>query len=214
MMAQSKKRSLWALIWFSFFCYLLISITTKAHWVKQFDGLINTQLHQILPDTLQTTIITITTLGNPASIFLLVVLTTICLLSVRQFAATLFVIFNVSLFTGLNHFIKLLIARPRPPYQHLVAAGGYSFPSGHAAGSLLFFGSLWILSLYFIPKRQWRLPVQIVCVLLPLLIGLSRIYVQVHYPTDVLAGWLLALTCLNLAWLGFEKRKLLPSIHY
>jgi undecaprenyl-diphosphatase len=86
--------------------------------------------------------------------------------------------------------VKDLVARPRPPDPHLAPATGYSFPSGHALNSTVTYG---ILALY-----AWRSRLALTArrvavaglVTIPVLVGLSRIALGVHYPSDVLGGWL------------------------
>lgn len=212
-MSNQQKQISFTLTCFSAFVLLLFSITTRAAWVKQFDYTINDWLHQSLSLKFKPILIGITTLGNPTSIVGLVLVVCLVCYYYKLYSAAGFVLFNVTIYTGLNHVIKSLVTRPRPAYEHFVHAGGYSFPSGHASGSLLFWGSLWILSRYLIQNRTWRRVSTIICALLPLLIGLSRIYVQVHYPTDVLGGFLLAAGCLSLTSLAFKQQQLFPNLH-
>ena len=97
------------------------------------------------------------------------------------------VLIAASLFT---HLVKDYVARPRPPWEHLVPAPGYSFPSGHTLNSTVSYGLLAVVA------WRSRLPVPVrraavvLGVTLPFLIGLSRIALGVHYPSDVLGGWL------------------------
>ena len=96
--------------------------------------------------------------------------------------------------TFLYKTIKTLVLRPRPDiHLHLISQGGYSFPSGHAMTSLVFYGLLlfWVLR-YLKQKKCGNAVVYCISTLFfcfIFLIGFSRIYVGVHYPSDVLAGW-------------------------
>ncbi len=88
--------------------------------------------------------------------------------------------------------MKLLVARPRPPLADArIVADGFSFPSGHATVCAMLYGTLAYLLLRQI--RAWplivRAAVAVFTALLIFAIGLSRIYLGVHYPSDVLAGW-------------------------
>ncbi|MBA9025257.1 phosphatase PAP2 family protein [Peribacillus huizhouensis] len=89
----------------------------------------------------------------------------------------------------LNRFVKGIIERDRPSINAAIDAVGYSFPSGHAMVSITCYG----LAVYFIGKHIkstiWKNSFRIVLCLLVLLIGLSRIVLKAHYPTDVLAGY-------------------------
>lgn len=90
----------------------------------------------------------------------------------------------------LNHLLKGLFARPRPFFEHpLLIETSYSFPSGHAMESLVVYGMLAYFAV--LALRSWRARVGVVfgAALLVVLIGLSRMYLGVHYFSDVLAGY-------------------------
>ena len=88
--------------------------------------------------------------------------------------------------------IKLLVARPRPGAIFAVlTAHGYSFPSGHATSSLAAFGILAWLTAAVVSRRPVQVTVWTIAILLALGVGLSRIYLGVHYLSDVLAAWAL-----------------------
>ncbi|WP_338112568.1 phosphatase PAP2 family protein [Sphingomonas insulae] len=86
--------------------------------------------------------------------------------------------------------IKGQVLRARPDLvPHLVEAGGYSFPSGHATSSAVVYLTLAALAGQVTPDRAARRYLLVVAVLLSGAIGCSRVYLGVHWPSDVLAGW-------------------------
>ena len=85
--------------------------------------------------------------------------------------------------------LKLLFHRARPDLNRLIEIGGYSFPSGHATNAMTFYGSLAFLLWSHIPTRQGRTILIVFSASMIFLIGLSRVYLGVHYPSDVIAGY-------------------------
>lgn len=104
----------------------------------------------------------------------------------------LFLLFSAAGTTIVNIIIKLLFQRSRPSlWQTIVVENGYSFPSGHAMISSALALSIVLLCWH----TRYRLVSIIFGLLYVVLIGLSRLYLGVHYPTDVLAGW-----CVSVLW--------------
>lgn len=92
----------------------------------------------------------------------------------------------------LNAVLKLLIHRPRPEFlEPLVYAGGYSFPSGHSASAAAFYMTLGLLAAGWVRRWETRVYVLLASVFVVVLIGFSRLYLGVHYLSDVLAGYAL-----------------------
>ncbi|MFC6171193.1 phosphatase PAP2 family protein [Loigolactobacillus jiayinensis] len=206
-------RSLGAYIVFAFLTYL---VWQQRPWLTQIDQQVNNWLTCLRTPWLDHIIIAITNFGNPGNSMLLTAVLLILLLSFQQRQLALFSLFNVALIGGLgNHLLKLLVMRPRPTaVAHLVHAGGTSFPSGHAAGSMAFFGALIVITYYLVAKHQQRQVLTSLWLLFILLIGLSRIYVGVHNTSDVLAGWAWGLGGLSLSWWLFIRSGLLPQKNY
>ena len=98
----------------------------------------------------------------------------------------------------LNLALKQFYQRPRPLLP-LVSASGLSFPSGHAMISASFYGLLIYLAYIYIRRASWRWLLIGSLVLLVVLIGLTRVYLRVHYATDVLAGFTAGLVWLIVA---------------
>ncbi len=106
--------------------------------------------------------------------------------------------------------LKHLVARPRPATNgELALAHGFSFPSGHALASALFYGSLALLLYYSNANNRIKTIGAVVLLFWIFLMAYDRVYLGVHYPSDVLGGFLLgvAWSCCSLAlYLGFLKR--------
>jgi undecaprenyl-diphosphatase len=98
--------------------------------------------------------------------------------------------------------IKHIIARPRPPESlRLDMVTSASFPSGHSLVSAVIYLTLAALLTRLVDRTRLKAYILTVAILAVVLIGLSRVYLGVHYPTDVLAGWTLGLAWALLCWL-------------
>ncbi len=98
----------------------------------------------------------------------------------------------------LNQVLKRIFERVRPDFLPVIIENGYSFPSGHAMGAICFYGILAYFAGLGLKKRTLRWLMMVVAGVYIILIGLSRIYLGVHYPTDVVAGYAAGAT-----WLFF-----------
>lgn len=89
-----------------------------------------------------------------------------------------------------NNLIKFLIKRPRPNVLRLVTETNYSYPSGHAMISVLFYGT--IITLLNRNNIKYKKIINIILMLIILLVGVSRIYLGVHYASDIIGGYLIS----------------------
>ena len=93
-------------------------------------------------------------------------------------------------------------ARPTPFYDYYPAPSSYSFPSGHALFSVCFFGGLAVLLTHRLDNRVAQVMVWLIAIAIILLIGGSRVYLGVHYPTDVIGGYAVGLAWVTAVALG------------
>jgi undecaprenyl-diphosphatase len=140
--------------------------------------------------------------GIPSNLFILVLFGAFALLYKRAWSNLFFVILSFSGSAILFWKIKELVARERPiAYSSEFAQQGYSFPSGHATMSITFSLALFLLLSPVLEKRD-KSALLAFCVIFPLLVSFSRIYLGVHYLSDVLGGMLLGLFwVMTLSWL-------------
>ncbi|MEY4784732.1 MAG: hypothetical protein RIR41_2667 [Pseudomonadota bacterium] len=144
----------------------------------------------------------LTALGGIAVLTLLVVGVVFYLLSVGKRGTALLVGGAVGSGAILSALLKLGFDRPRPDLiAHLSHAYSSSFPSGHAMLSAVTYLTLGVLLARAHERRRTKIIVMTYGVTLTVLIGLSRIYLGVHWPTDVMAGWALGAAWAAVWWL-------------
>ena len=120
------------------------------------------------------------------------------------------IISNIVIITVLNQLLKRILQRPRPTEFRIVEETGYSFPSGHSMVSMAFYGYLIYLIYRYIKNKYVKWTLITILSILICLIGISRIYLGVHYTSDVLGGFLLSISYL-VVYISSIK-KLLPEV--
>lgn len=182
------KKRIVCIISFILFLVTVILITNDN---KYFDNYI-INLFKYKSDILTNIMKIITFLGSALSIILLTVLLIIVVKGKRN---KILILINVIVTTLLNQLLKNAFQRGRP-IDSIIEESGYSFPSGHSMVSMAFYGFL----IYLVYKSNIKYKGLIVGLLsvLIVLIGISRIYLGVHYPTDVIGGFTLSLSYLLL----------------
>ena len=116
--------------------------------------------------------------------------------------------FGAILSFSVNWLIKVLFARERPEIMPLVEEGSYSYPSGHAAVSVVMYGLLAIYIYQNVKNKKLKYFLISLCIIFPLLISLSRVYLGTHYMTDILGGWLVGVLMLFASYKIYKLLKI------
>ena len=135
-----------------------------------------------------TTILKVVTNFGGAIIIILITAAIIVLVKNKKIGK--YVALNLIIITLINQGLKFIIQRPRPTEYRLINQGGYSFPSGHSMVSMAFYGFLIYLIYHKVQNQYLK---SILCIglsMLILFIGISRIYLGVHYASDVIGGFI------------------------
>ncbi|MFT8318808.1 MAG: phosphatase PAP2 family protein [Sporolactobacillus sp.] len=178
-----------------FFTLESVTITQNIDRIGYFDFYIIQAFQSHLSSVMTVLMISATQLGSPAAIILLSILFVIVLLKHQMYGEGVWLLSTIILGAGIiNPLMKLLIARPRPIFHRLIKETGYSYPSGHALGATIFYGSVALLAIFYLRRLYLQIMVVILAGVLIVLIMVSRIYLGVHYPSDVLAGGLLGIS--------------------
>lgn len=146
---------------------------------------------------------------NFGGVIFLSIATVMLFLLIKNKKIGLSIISNIVIITILNQLLKRILQRPRPTEFRIVEETGYSFPSGHSMVSMAFYGYLIYLIYRYIKNKYVKWTLITILSILICLIGISRIYLGVHYTSDVLGGFLLSISYL-VVYISSIK-KLLPE---
>ena len=186
---MSKKKLITIL---SFLGFIFILFLVLSDSISTFDTIIYNKVYSLRNPFFDFLFVNITRLANTIPvIIILIILFALLNREDRDILGSSFFITVV-----VNQVLKFIIRRIRPDHIRLVEQNGYSFPSGHAMVSLCIFGVCIYFISYKVKNEYLKLLYITLLSLLILLIGVSRIYVGVHYPSDVLAGYLLTMVVL------------------
>lgn len=149
----------------------------------------------------------ITNFGGP------IFLSTICIILfiiIKNKKIGLSIIINIAIIAILNQVLKRILQRPRPTDFRIIEETGYSFPSGHSMVSMAFYGYLIYLIYKYIKNKYVKCISIVLLSILICSIGISRIYLGVHYTSDVLGGFLISVSYL-IIYIVFTNKLLLEK---
>lgn len=189
-----EKSMRWAILLISLIILIYIIGNLLQKDITKFDNAVYSFIAKFISEPLTDIALIITTLGSAY------VILPVCLILIIIFwkkIEGLAISINLIISFLANQILKRIVARPRPTGYRIIEELGYSFPSGHSMVSMAFYGLLIYLIYRKVknPYIKW-----FSCILLTILIfliGLSRIYLGVHYASDVIAGF-----CISLAYLA------------
>ena len=126
----------------------------------------------------------------------IILLTVILITVIKNKKIGLSILTNLAIITILNQLLKRILQRPRPTEYRIIEETGYSFPSGHSMISMAFYGYLIYLIYKYVENKNVKWILISLLSILICLIGISRIYLGVHYTSDVLGGFLISISYL------------------
>ena len=133
---------------------------------------------------------------NFGGAIILIVVTIALFISIKNKKIRLSIFSNLVIITILNQLLKRILQRPRPTEYRIIEETGYSFPSGHSMISMAFYGYLIYLIYKYVKNKYIKWISIILLSILICVIGISRIYLGVHYTSDVLGGFLISISYL------------------
>lgn len=190
--------------------FFALTLMVEAGSTAWLDDPVRNFMYSLRNDGLTVVMKVITYMGNWQTITALCIV--LILIKSTRFTYGIPVSVGAILVTVLNKIIKSVVQRPRPDdVLFLIEQGGWSFPSGHSITSMCVFAMLIYLIRVNVKNRGLANTLTVLLIIPMIFIGISRIYLGVHYPTDVLAGWCLGLSA-AIVLLIPQRTRMLKSI--
>lgn len=183
----------WLICFISLILFLVITENVFNNEIMRADTIGYNIVSNLISDKLTPLVKVVTWFGSATC---LILLTVILFIIIKNKKAGLLIGTNLVIISILNQTLKSLLQRPRPIGFRIINETGYSFPSGHSMISMAFYGFLIYLIYKNVKNKCLKFTLIISLFILIISIGLSRIYLGVHYTSDVFAGFLLSIAYL------------------
>ena len=203
---KTKNIIKWILCAITAILAIVITINVKNGKILELDlNIYKFFSENIINDKLTPILKVITHIGGEKIVLVLAVLAIILIKGLKN---KLFLLTGVVGTAGLNVILKHIIQRKRPNINRLILEEGYSFPSGHSMMSMTFYGMLIFLIFKYVKNTTLKWTLIVILTILLSTIGITRIYLGVHYPSDVIGGFVVSLTYLFILTEIYNKVKI------
>ncbi|WP_056938086.1 phosphatase PAP2 family protein [Companilactobacillus versmoldensis] len=167
-------------------------VANNSQFINDFDDLGISLIYQNHSNSLLLFFRSLTQVGGTI-MTIIITLIFLAILSVKKYYyAAAFLLTNKLSMVIVNTLIKHLIQRPRPDQHHFMLESTYSYPSGHASSAFSLYIPLLVIGIFIVKKIGTKIIISTLAVLMAIIIGYSRIYLGVHYPSDIIGAYLLA----------------------
>ena len=193
MIKKIKSNYLWIIFFICVLLFLALAEDVFTHEIMKGDIIGYNLVSKYLIKTNITPIVKyITWFGSATCLILISLLSFV----IKNKKISICILSNLVIVTLLNQLFKFIFERPRPTEYRIITETGYSFPSGHSMVSMAFYGFIIYLIYKNVNNKYIKWLVISILSLLIVSIGISRIYLGVHYTSDVIAGFLVSVSYL------------------
>lgn len=208
---MKNKQTYFALASSALLMFMILGYLVKFYpgTLAGFDSSIQSGLRGELPDFMTACFRTVTVLGNAPVLISGVFLCVLFFALIKKWRAeAYFLAGNLLLIIFFSTAFKYLYQRPRPDLVYLIERPlGPSFPSWHAASTFIIFAALMIIAAQRLRNPWLKYGAELLLMFLLVSVGLSRIYLGVHYPSDIIGGWLLGAALIAFLYPFYERKR-------
>ncbi|MBO9129295.1 phosphatase PAP2 family protein [Bacillus sp. 165] len=211
-MKQKRKNPLLGWLLACFLLFVILSFAYEQSTVHKIDLAISSFIQSFRTERLTVWFQTMSYVGSKKIYFPVLFVLIVYMLLRKRWKASVLLVVSIMGSRFVNNGLKLWYERPRPDINVLLTASGYSFPSGHAMNATAYIGFIAYLTITEHRLVLWqKILLIIVTAFLILSIVISRVYLGVHYPSDVLAGcaaggsWLILCVFLHQRFVEYKK---------
>jgi len=183
--------------------FAVLALMAKANSYFAWDKTVANALQSIQLPGMETAMQVVSLAGNGITSWIIFCVAFVIFFAFRRRSEAFGLLLSAAGGPLLNRLVKYLVARPRPTMEHVRVSGEWaneSFPSGHVTFYVCFFGFLFFVAFALLPRGSWLRRVACGLAALPvLLVGLSRVYLGAHWPSDTLGAYLF-----SGLWLAFS----------
>ena len=201
------KNIKWIILFFLLIITLMIVEDVFEDEIMKLDTIGYNLISNIINPSITPIAIVITSIGGAIVIAALAI---DVLILVKNRKISFSIILNLVIATILNIILKNIVQRPRPDEYRLITETGYSFPSGHSMVSMAFYGYFIYLTFKYLKNKKLKVLLITFLSILIILIGITRIYLGVHYTSDVIAGFLISI-CYLIIYTSLVKKYILEK---
>ena len=171
--------------------FIILSFLIQSHITTNFEMNFYKEITEHMSNILTLIMKIISYMGNTLIVILICIV--LILIPKTRWKYGLVTSVGVIISTLFNNLLKVIFLRERPDVLRLINENSYSFPSGHSMINMTMYSLLAILLFHNIKNKKLKYVITSLVMLIPIIIGLSRVYLGVHYITDVIGGWIFGL---------------------
>lgn len=196
MLQRIKKNWQWIILFLSILIVVYLAMNVLRGEIIQVDTFFNNIIVKKLRNNYLTPIMKFFTMFGSA--YMIIIITLLSALIIKNRKRSLFITLNLLMVFISSQLLKIVVRRERPIGYNLIIEKGFSFPSGHSMVSTAFYGFLIYLIYKYCKNKKLKYILITSLSILIILIGISRIYLGVHYFSDVIAGFFTSIAYLIL----------------